>query len=486
MKKNNYNAFTLVELIVVITILAVLATVAFISFAWYSGDSRDSVRLTNMKLVEKSFWLMRTKSQLLPDPDESINITADGVAIWKQWFFWTTAFKSTSMTSAPKDPQTGEFLIYRTNQQRTKYQLGSFLENEISLLSNSKSFAADNWNKTLKVRGSGLWIMVDSQTNKPINFDIDVVTYNSWGVSAILWNNKNDIISGTGTIFKTLALWDELWKWLIWYWSFDESDNETIRTNRALTQNLSTDFSEFTNMSIVDSNNGKWLFMSGSEVWLPLETWFWNYDFWKWLTITFWYKNEIWKYNSTSYGLINLWNYWNHIYAGNESRENNLDLRFIPNKLYQKNLESLYSHNFYSALYKTVSDSFVGEIFNDGQYHLHTITYDNEYDFSYYIDDKKIYSTGNSLWDFQQSYLFEFEEDGTLDETFLEENSLVYTNNNKTQFHPDWVNGYKDWSRYSLNKINIWQDAFGIIDEIRIYDRKLQSDEVTQIYAQSQ
>jgi len=47
------KAFTLVELIVVITILAVLATIAFVSFQWYWASARDSVRLSDIKAMQK-------------------------------------------------------------------------------------------------------------------------------------------------------------------------------------------------------------------------------------------------------------------------------------------------------------------------------------------------------------------------------------------------------------------------------------------------
>jgi prepilin-type N-terminal cleavage/methylation domain-containing protein len=49
----NKKAFTLVELIVVITILAVLSTIAFISFQGYTMSARDSVRLADIKSIEK-------------------------------------------------------------------------------------------------------------------------------------------------------------------------------------------------------------------------------------------------------------------------------------------------------------------------------------------------------------------------------------------------------------------------------------------------
>lgn len=52
--KNTKKAFTLVELIVVITILAILGTIAFISLQGYSGEARDSKRLSNANdLIKK-------------------------------------------------------------------------------------------------------------------------------------------------------------------------------------------------------------------------------------------------------------------------------------------------------------------------------------------------------------------------------------------------------------------------------------------------
>ncbi|MDD2907057.1 MAG: type II secretion system protein [Candidatus Gracilibacteria bacterium] len=54
MMKNTKKAFTLVELIVVITILAILGTIAFISLQGYSGEARDSKRLSNVNdLIKK-------------------------------------------------------------------------------------------------------------------------------------------------------------------------------------------------------------------------------------------------------------------------------------------------------------------------------------------------------------------------------------------------------------------------------------------------
>ncbi len=64
------QAFTLVELIVVITILAILSTVAFVSFQWYAQLSRDSVRLSDMKSMEKVLKLYHLTQWEYLDPFE--------------------------------------------------------------------------------------------------------------------------------------------------------------------------------------------------------------------------------------------------------------------------------------------------------------------------------------------------------------------------------------------------------------------------------
>ena len=85
MKSNNSKAFTLVELIVVITILAILWTIAFLSFQWYSKDSRDTVRLNDLKTIEKSLELYVTKVWTYPEPSLYAEISFSWSEAWIQW-----------------------------------------------------------------------------------------------------------------------------------------------------------------------------------------------------------------------------------------------------------------------------------------------------------------------------------------------------------------------------------------------------------------
>ncbi len=51
-KKNNHRAFTLVELLVVIAIIGILTSVVYYSFADSRAQSRDRVRMTNLKELQ--------------------------------------------------------------------------------------------------------------------------------------------------------------------------------------------------------------------------------------------------------------------------------------------------------------------------------------------------------------------------------------------------------------------------------------------------
>lgn len=112
------KAFTIVELIVVITILAILSTIAFISLSDYTWKSKDAVRMSDLKNIQKVLQLYETKNSSYPEPD---------LVNWKS-VFWETAFlKVWKLNSLPKDPN-WEFYFYELNQDWW-YKLKANLEN---------------------------------------------------------------------------------------------------------------------------------------------------------------------------------------------------------------------------------------------------------------------------------------------------------------------------------------------------------------------
>lgn len=214
MKKNISKAFTLVELIVVITILAVLATVAFISFQGYSVSSRDTVRMTNAKMVEKSLNFMVTKSLPLPWPDAYTRVSASGTVLSYQWYFASWAYKTIWMSEIPKDKTTGKYLSYAIDSTRSLFQIVTYLEqdNQFSSFQN-QSYAADFYPY---VTGENIWIIVDDQ-DELVSNDVDLLQdtlTNIWivvGNKSTLYGDQDEVFSALLNTRKTLADEQNLW-----------------------------------------------------------------------------------------------------------------------------------------------------------------------------------------------------------------------------------------------------------------------------------
>lgn len=190
MKTRNIHGFTLVELIVVILILAVLSTVAFVSYSWYGSTSRDSVRLTDLANIEKWFELMKIKSIEFPYPENSIDISSNGTVFQYQWDL-SKALLETHLWIHDwgLDPQTHKPYTYVVNNQRNKFQVLVFLENQdvFAKYSIEKSHA-DNNQKYPQTGWDILWVLLDESTLEPIqdvtsDSQIDVsTTTNNYGL----------------------------------------------------------------------------------------------------------------------------------------------------------------------------------------------------------------------------------------------------------------------------------------------------------------
>lgn len=124
MKEQKQKAFTLVELIVVITILAILWTIAFISLQWYSQNSRDSVRISDISTMKSALELFNLDAGKYPNPTAWVDITLSWAIVWNQGTFWETVEANVDkLDKIPFDPLTDTHYTYSVTWNRNKFQL---------------------------------------------------------------------------------------------------------------------------------------------------------------------------------------------------------------------------------------------------------------------------------------------------------------------------------------------------------------------------
>ena len=125
----NKKGFTLVELIVVITILAILWTIAFISFQWYTKSSRDSVRISDSKNIEKALELYKLQTWEYPAPEEWVAITYSWAEVWTQWIAWTDVVRNLDkLNKVPRDPLTWNEYTYSRLNTKKEFEIWAALE----------------------------------------------------------------------------------------------------------------------------------------------------------------------------------------------------------------------------------------------------------------------------------------------------------------------------------------------------------------------
>ncbi|MDD3302126.1 MAG: prepilin-type N-terminal cleavage/methylation domain-containing protein [Candidatus Gracilibacteria bacterium] len=226
LSKSKTKAFTLVELIVTITILSILGTIAFISFQGYSKSSRDSVRISDIKNVENGLELFSVKSGKYPDPDSS-TILIGGTDEIKQGILGENVIRTIDINKIPLDPKTGRNYIYSVFGDGQYYQIAYEKENlTTSILKNVNAEETE-----VVVKGNydfdptlpSLIIIKDSVGSEGI--------YAS-GVCFITNLGENKLDSKSGSCLKkenmVLKNYDN---GLLGYWNFDEIgfiDNDNV------------------------------------------------------------------------------------------------------------------------------------------------------------------------------------------------------------------------------------------------------------------
>ncbi len=433
MHKNYKKAFTLVELIVVITILAILWTIAFISLQWYSKDTRNSVRLSDMSNINKMLWIKIVTAWKVPVPDNYVEITASGTVLNYQGEAWENVLPVLWISNGWKDPKDETYYTYSTNTNLTKYQLLGFMEWDPIASVVSESFAvSDLSDRAVKVYWDELWIILNWTTNIPVTQTVDVLnttenyktTFSEETIVEWTWSelfthfyNRNDVLLSD----KELAKEDDS---LVLY-----MDMET------LTWGLLKDFSQYWN---------NWTLSWGMVYADSLVDWLVG----KWLNFTWWFIS-LWDKESTKISdeitMIVLINMKQWIVADNLSviwkygSANPGDLWYNINII----------HN-YSANYWTVSCWWLcgwsSSLTNlkDGDYYLISMTSD-------WINWKTFINWNLVRSNYNQATRYIVEQSSTTE--------------------------LRIWS-----VVRWWTNFHWIIDEVRIYNRALSDNEVQALY----
>ncbi len=460
MKIQNKLWFTLVELIVVITILAILWTIAFISLQWYSRDTRNSVRISDLSNINKMIWVKIAETWKVPAPDDYINITASWTTLIYQWQAWKRVLDVLWVFNWWKDPLDETYYTYSTNTNLTKYELLWFLEwNSIANLNLLDKINAETNLSTRQVRTKwdDLWIILDSDTNQPITEAIDVlnttdiyktvfideeiIEWTWWVLFTHFYNRSEELLKN-----KNFAIEDEC---LVWYW-----DMQT--TTMSWSQIVLKDLSQYW-------NNGEcyqsWALVDcWWAMWPQFVDW-WMYFNWidkQWLEIL---DNEVMEYwwNWTILIKFNMtWLSWLDVgsfdYAKFLTKDDTSDL-----------CSYTYTYNAHVSL--LINPSYTWSYLNfDGWYGSNVC--DEGFSAIFDSENKKI----------------EYNKNYTLVETFLNWNY---------NFNLNWIDTYSEnnWTFILKNTPDNWKiwawHAFylnWIIDEIRIYNRSLSDFEIQTLY----
>lgn len=124
------NAFTIVELVVTITILIILLSISFFSYGAYTSQARDTLRIEDLKNIEKAIKLYELKKWDFPNPEN--------------WVFWERNLQEVeSLDKVPVDPITKEKYKYTLSGDWRKYKLEATLENGEKYVLENKVLASE-------------------------------------------------------------------------------------------------------------------------------------------------------------------------------------------------------------------------------------------------------------------------------------------------------------------------------------------------------
>jgi len=257
----NSKAFTLVELIVVITILAILWTIAFLAFQWYSKDSRDSVRISDINSLESTLELYVLEKWTYPEPTTWLAVTYTWTEVWIQGTVWDSVMTNLwRITPKPTDPLTSNEYTYSLLNTDREFELWAILENSPlswilspnggKRLQNSIVSETNAWNNmTAYIQGTYNWAVAKVSTWST-TYILAVPTIIATEVWPLL-----DIITNKKLVFNWFSNMPPSYNWTNWYtasWWFDY--NSTSSWNILVYTWPITDLKTDSNLKILADN----------------------------------------------------------------------------------------------------------------------------------------------------------------------------------------------------------------------------------------
>jgi len=176
--------FTLVELIVVITILTILWTIGFISIFQYQTIARDSIRNSDLQIIQRALEYYKLQSGFYPEPQDSFDVTYSGSLAWKQGVYGEeTRVITGRISQVPLDPVTWNPYTYSTTYNRQEFQLSAIMEWGLFSYRDVNTNNTPNNNSLLTHQAHA-----QSYTARVIgNYNGRIITLNEPGRLIILW-----------------------------------------------------------------------------------------------------------------------------------------------------------------------------------------------------------------------------------------------------------------------------------------------------------
>ena len=318
----NKKAFTLVELIVVITILTILWTIAFLSFQWYTKSARDSVRISDLKNIEKALWIYKIKTWEYPEPSWDEEVEYDLKEVWTQWTVGQSVITNLDkLNKVPRDPLTWSEYTYSRLNTKKELQLACILEwSPVALIKNEEirtlfsiiPAEAGIYKNNFIPQANAADVKTTATAYVTWDYNWQIAKVNSWSTTYILavpsiinWDmtltDIIEVISNKKLVYNWYANLPSSYTWTIFEinWWFDYSQTwwivvyswsiEDLKTDEDARLSLISNLQEVYSWTILENTwNIKQLIDTEINLNTPTDEAktlaCWTIDFWLWIT----------------------------------------------------------------------------------------------------------------------------------------------------------------------------------------------------------